>query len=477
MIKKTRIKMAELNPGERIKSFDEVASGYTAAEAVSEAERCIQCKKPQCIAGCPVEVDIPGFIKKIAEKEFGQAVKILKDKNNLPAICGRVCPQETQCEIKCVLGKKSTPSAIGALERFAADCEINDKEKSSAVSQPGVSDIKKVAVVGSGPAGLTCAGDLARMGYKVTIFEALHDTGGVLRYGIPSFRLPRNILDYEINYVKSLGVEIKCNTIIGKIYSISELFDMGYKSIFVGSGAGLPVFPRIEGENLCRIYSANEFLTRINLMHANKFPEYDTPINIGKKVAVIGGGNTAMDSARSALRLLMMSGSLKDKSVSLVYRRTEHEMPAREAEVEHAKEEGVNFMFLTQPLAFIGDEKGFVKGMKCIKCELGEPDSSGRRRPVPIKGSEFILDVDTAVLAIGLKPNPIIPMVTRGIKTNARGEIIVNPETMETSLKGVYAGGDIACPEGSQAGGEGTVIEAMGMGKKAASAIDKQQKK
>ncbi|MFN3966144.1 MAG: NADPH-dependent glutamate synthase [Endomicrobiia bacterium] len=455
--KLTRTKMPEIPPEERIKSFIEVACGYPEEQAIREAKRCIQCKKPTCIFGCPVEINIPKFIKEISEGNFQQAINTIKEKNNLPAICGRVCPQETQCELKCIIGKKGEPVAIGSLERFVADWQMRQNVVGSPERSEGRSNLlKKVAVIGSGPAGLTCAGDLARSGFSVTIFEALHEPGGVLRYGIPTFRLPREILEYEINYVKSLGVEIICNTVIGKTFTLKELFNMGYSAIFIGTGAGLPTFPNIPGENLCRIYSANEFLTRINLMSAHKFPEFDTPLNIGKRVAVIGGGNTAMDAARCALRL----GS----DVSIIYRRTEQEMPARRAEIEHAKEEGINFLFLLQPIEFLGDSQGFVTGIKCLKCELGQPDSSGRRKPIPIKGSDFVIPVDTVILALGLNPNPLIPKTTPELKTNEYGDIIVNPETMETSIENVYAGGDIV-------GGEGTVIEAMGMGKKAAKSI------
>jgi len=509
MNKTNKTKMPELPPEERSKNFNEVALGYTLEQAIQESKRCIQCKKPSCVSGCPVEINIPKFIKEISEKNFQQAIKTIKEKNNLPAICGRVCPQETQCELKCVLGKKGDPVAIGALERFAADREIeelsvvrsplsavgsqfseehksveetfrspdnNQKDDVQKSGNQNFSDLKvaatfasrnkKVAVVGSGPAGLTCAGDLARAGFKVTIFEALHEPGGVLRYGIPPFRLPRKILEYEINYVKSLGVEIICNAVIGKTFTLKELFNMGYSAIFIGTGAGLPVFPKIPGENLCRIYSANEFLTRINLMSAHKFPEFDTPINIGKKVVVIGGGNTAMDAARCALRLISIHhpSSIIHHPVSIIYRRTEQEMPARRAEIEHAKEEGINFQFLVQPIEFIGNSEGFVTGIKCLKCELGEPDSSGRRRPIPIKGSDFVIPADTVILALGLNPNPLVPKATPELKTNEYGDIIVNPQTMETSIENVYAGGDIV-------GGEGTVIEAMGMGKKAAKSI------
>ncbi|MBU2568263.1 MAG: NADPH-dependent glutamate synthase [Elusimicrobia bacterium] len=464
----TRNKMPEAPAAERKNNFTEVALGYTEQQAIMEAARCIRCKKPKCIEGCPVGIDISKFIKEIAEKNFSGAIKTLKEKNNLPGVCGRVCPQETQCEIKCVLGKKGGLSvAIGCLERFAADWEISNaggedcpKTETDGKHPPDEKTVadgkKKVAVVGSGPAGLTCAADLAKAGVSVTIFEALHEPGGVLRYGIPSFRLPKNIIEREIQYVKSLGVEIICNAIIGKLRTLDDLFKMGYSSIFIGTGAGLPVFPGAPGVNLCRIYSANEFLTRINLMGGNDPGKYDTPINTGKNVAVIGGGNTAMDAARSALRL--------GCDVTILYRRTEKEMPARLAEIRHAKEEGIKFTFLTQPVEFTGDKNGYVTGVKCLKCTLGEKDSSGRQSPVPVRGSEFVLPADTVIIAMGLKPNPVIQRVTAGLETAGDGSIRVNPDTMETSIKKVFAGGDIV-------GGEGTVIEAMGMGKRAARSI------
>lgn len=457
MEKIPRQKMPVQDAKERIKNFYSVALGYSEEQAVLEAKRCIQCKKPACMAGCPVEVDIPGFIKKISEKNFPEAVKILKDKNNLPAICGRVCPQETQCEIKCVLAKKGEPVAIGRLERFAADWEMKqgrEQREESREKREGI----KVAVAGSGPAGLTCAADLAKMGYDVTIFESLHETGGVLMYGIPEFRLPKKIVKTEIDYIKSLGVNIKTNILVGKTKTVQELFDEGYKAIFIGTGAGLPQFLGIPGENLNRIYSANEFLTRANLMKAYKFPEYDTPIDIGKRVAVIGAGNVAMDAARVSLRL----GA---DEVIIVYRRTEKEMPARLEEIENAKEEGIKFYLLTAPVRFIGDENNNVTGMECLKMELGEPDSSGRRRPVPIKNSEFKINVDTAVMAIGQSPNPLLPKTIRGLQVGKHGNIITDEKTGATSIPGIFAGGDIAT-------GASTVIEAMGAGKRAARAID-----
>jgi len=452
---KERIRDRKQPVEERIKNFNEVAFGFDEKQAVQEASRCLQCKKAPCVNGCPVGIDIPRFIKEIKEGNFQKALEIIYEKNLLPAICGRVCPQETQCEQLCTLGKKFEPVAIGKLERFAADnsniilkCELN--------SDPKLKD-KKVAVIGSGPAGLTCASELARCGIKVTIFEALHKPGGVLIYGIPEFRLPKKIVEKEINQLLTMGVEIKTDVIIGKTFTIDELFEMGYEAIFIGTGAGLPNFLGIPGENLLRVYSANEFLTRINLMKGYLFPEYDTPVSIGEKVAVIGGGNVAMDSARSALRL----GA---KEVVVLYRRTENEMPARKEEYENAVEEGIKFIFLVQPLEIIGDENGYVKGIKIIHNELGEPDESGRRRPVPIPGSEEILPFDTIIVAIGQSPSPLIPKTYPELKTGKHGNIIVDPETCKTNIEGIYAGGDIAT-------GAATVISAMGMGKKAAISI------
>jgi len=452
---KERIRDRKQPVEERIKNFNEVAFGFDEKQAVQEASRCLQCKKAPCVNGCPVGIDIPRFIKEIKEGNFQKALEIIYEKNLLPAICGRVCPQETQCEQLCTLGKKFEPVAIGKLERFAADnsniilkCELN--------SDPKLKD-KKVAVIGSGPAGLTCASELARCGIKVTIFEALHKPGGVLIYGIPEFRLPKKIVEKEINQLLTMGVEIKTDVIIGKTFTIDELFEMGYEAIFIGTGAGLPNFLGIPGENLLRVYSANEFLTRINLMKGYLFPEYDTPVSIGEKVAVIGGGNVAMDSARSALRL----GA---KEVVVLYRRTENEMPARKEEYENAVEEGIKFIFLVQPLEIIGDENGYVKGIKIIHNELGEPDESGRRRPVPIPGSEEILPFDTIIVAIGQSPSPLITQTYPELKTGKHGNIIVDTETCQTNIEGIYAGGDIAT-------GAATVISAMGMGKKAAISI------
>ncbi|MBW2595723.1 MAG: NADPH-dependent glutamate synthase [Deltaproteobacteria bacterium] len=448
--------MPEQDPKVRAKNFNEVPLGYTEEQAVLEAKRCIQCKKPLCIAGCPVDVDIPGFIKSIAEEDFIGAALKLKETNALPAICGRVCPQEDQCEKVCVLGKKGEPVAIGRLERFAADYE----RESGNIMIPDVAPPtgKKVAVVGAGPAGLTIAGDLVKLGHDVTVFEALHKAGGVLIYGIPEFRLPKSIVDAEVDYLEKLGVKIVVNAAIGRVKTVDELFEEGFDAVFLGVGAGAPVFMNIPGENLSGIYSANEYLTRSNLMKAYRFPEYDTPIVRGKNVVVIGGGNVAMDSVRTALRL----GA---DNAYIIYRRTEVEMPARTEEVHHAKEEGVQFKLLTNPVEYTGNENGWVTGMKCLRMELGEPDESGRRRPVPIKDSEFIIDVDTVVVAVGAMANPLVASTTPGLEINRWDYIVANEETGETSRKGVYAGGDIVT-------GSATVILAMGAGRNSARAID-----
>ena len=450
-----KVDMPEQDPQKRKKNFLEVAQGYTEEMAIEEAKRCLQCKTKPCIKGCPVYVQIPEFIELVAEGKFEEAYDKVRETNSLPGICGRVCPQETQCEMFCVRGKKGEPVAIGRLERFVADWFMkNKKPKHEEVKKKNI----KVAVVGSGPAGLTCAGDLAKMGYSVTIFEAFHSPGGVLMYGIPEFRLPKELVQKEINTLRDLGVQIKTNMVIGKIFSLDELINEGYEAIFVGSGAGLPRFMKIEGENLNGVYSANEFLTRINLMKAYKFPDCDTPVKVGKRVAVIGGGNVAMDAARSAKRL----GA---EEVYIVYRRSEAEMPARIEEIHHAREEGIIFNLLKNPLKILGSEEGWVKGMECINMELGEPDSSGRRRPVPIKGSEHIMDVETVVVAIGQSPNPLIKSATPELETQKWGGIIVDEETGKTSIEGVYAGGDVVT-------GAATVILAMGAGKKSAKAID-----
>lgn len=472
------MKKEPVNAKERIASvrrsdFEEVVLGYQEEEALKEAARCIQCKNPTCIAGCPVGIDIKKFIRQITQKNRKGAYDTLREKNNFPSICGRVCPAEYQCRLACVLSNKGSPFAskeainIHFLERFAGDYGIQG-DLSTGKNSGGKFSKFKVAIVGSGPAGLCCAGELARHNIKVVIFEGLQKPGGVLRYGIPPFRMPRDILDTEIDSLKQLGVEIRRNFIIGKTKTLDELFSEGFSAIFLGLGAGTPSFPGIPGENLCNIYSANEFLTRINLMSAYKFPEYHTPVNIGKKMIVIGGGNTAMDAARAAIRLQNIAKIPPDTTI--IYRRTEVEMPARRLEIDHAKEEGVHFKFLIQPVEFIGDENGFVKKIKCLECCLGEPDSSGRRRPVPIKGSDFEIGCDAAIIAIGLKANQLLINVTPQLKTDKYGDLIVNPKTMETSIKGVFAGGDIV-------GGEGTVIEAMGMAKNAAQGILEHLKK
>jgi len=443
------------DPKERVKDFEEVSLGFALDAALSEAKRCSQCKRPDCVLGCPVEINIPGFIAALAEERFEDAVRVLKEKNALPAICGRVCPQESQCESGCVLGRKEEPVAIGALERFVADWEIGHLP----LPEPRIPDSSspKVAVIGSGPGGLTAAADLARFGYRVTLFESLHAPGGVLRYGIPEFRLPRTILDREIEYVKRLGAEIETNVLIGSTITLDELMnEEEYEAVFIAVGAGLPYFLHIPGENLGGVYSANEFLTRINLMKAYRFPEYRTPIRVGKKAIVIGGGNVAMDSARSALRL--------GAEAILVYRRTRAEMPAREEEIENAIEEGVKLMELTLPLRMIGDEDGHVAGVECQRSELGEPDESGRRRPVPVPGSEFVVPADTVVIAVSQSPNPLLARSEPRLRTNKWGKMIVNPETGETSIPGVFAGGDIA-------NDAGTVIAAMGDAKRAARAM------
>lgn len=451
-----RPKMPQRPVQERIRDFFEVPLGLSEDAAVMEARRCLQCRKPSCVRGCPVEIDIPGFIGLLARGRFDEAVAKIKEKNSLPAICGRVCPQEDQCEKECVLGKKGQPIAIGYLERFLADYEREKGIKTPPVPSPIP---RKVAVIGSGPAGLTCAGELARMGYQVTVFEALHAPGGVLIYGIPEFRLPKAIVRQEVEYVKSLGVEIQVNMVVGKTFTLEDLRDAGYEAFFIGTGAGLPYFLNIPGENLNGIYSANEFLTRSNLMKAYLFPRYDTPIKVGRRVAVIGGGNVAMDAARTALRL----GA---EEVCLVYRRTKKEMPARIEEIERAEEEGVNCVILTTPVRFIGNENGWVTGMECIQMELGEPDESGRRRPVPVPGSEFVIPADTVVVAIGQGPNPLLLETIKGLALNKRGYIVADPETGATNLRGVFAGGDIVT-------GAATVISAMGAGKRAARAIDR----
>ncbi len=459
---KSKVPMPKQDPKKRITNFNEVALGYTPEQAIEEAKRCLQCKNSPCVKGCPVEIDIPAFIKLIREKDFRGAIKKIKEKNSLPAVCGRVCPQEDQCELFCVRGKKGEPVAIGRLERFVADWEMQHPEEKLEVASlttdsPG--NRLKVAVVGSGPAGLTAAAELTKMGYQVTVFEALHEAGGVLRYGIPEFRLPKIILEKEIENIKKMGVKICTNVLIGKTFTIKELLEKeGFSAIFIGTGAGLPYFLGVPGEDLNGVYSANEFLTRANLMKAYLFPEYATPIKVGEKVAVIGGGNVAMDSARVALRL----GA---KKVTVIYRRSRKEMPAREEEIVNAEEEGIEFKFLTTPVAFLGDEQGNLTGARCIKMQLGEPDESGRRRPIPIEGSEFDIPVDTVIVAIGQGANPLLSRTTAELKTNKKGYIVVNPDTLQTSIPEVFAGGDIVT-------GAATVIAAMGAGKKAARSMD-----
>lgn len=451
-LKIPRQKMPEQEPKERIKNFREVPFGYTPELAMEEAQRCLQCKKPICIDGCPVEINIPEFIRLVAEGDFIEAAKELKKTNSLPAICGRVCPQEDQCEKVCVLAKKYEPVAIGHLERFAADYEREQGEMEIPQIAPPTG--KKVAIVGSGPAGLTLAGDLIKLGHQVTIFEALHKTGGVLVYGIPEFRLPKSIVQAEVDYLSKLGVQIKTSFVIGKLWTIDDLFSQGYHAVFIGTGAGLPNFMHIPGENFNGIYSANEYLTRSNLMKAYSFPEYDTPIFSGKNVAVLGGGNTAMDSVRTALRL----GA---ENAYILYRRSRKEMPARIDEIHHAEQEGVQFHLLTTPIKYNGTEDGWVTSMECIKMKLGEPDASGRRRPVPIEGSNYTMRVDTVVVAIGNSSNPLVPQTTPGLDVNKWGNIIADPETGRTSREGMWAGGDIVT-------GGATVILAAGAGKKAA---------
>ncbi|ADF99418.1 glutamate synthase (NADPH), homotetrameric [Clostridium botulinum F str. 230613] len=443
-----KVSVREQDPKVRATNFEEVCLGYNEEEAVKEASRCLNCKKPMCVTKCPVSIGIPEFIQHVKNKEFEEAAKTIAKYSALPAVCGRVCPQESQCEGKCVLGIKGEPVAIGKLERFVADWS---REHNVDLSEREESKNKKVAVIGSGPAGLTCAGDLAKKGYDVTIFEALHEPGGVLVYGIPEFRLPKEtVVKHEIENVKKLGVKIETNVIIGRTVTIDELIEEEkFDAVFIGSGAGLPRFMGIPGENANGVFSANEFLTRNNLMKAFK-DEYDTPIKVGQKVAVVGGGNVAMDAARTALRL--------GAEVHIVYRRSEEELPARVEEVHHAKEEGIIFNLLTNPVEILEDEKGWVKGMKCIKMELGEPDESGRRRPVEIKDSEFVMDVDTVIMSLGTSPNPLISSTTKGLEINKRKCIVAEEETGLTTREGVYAGGDAVT-------GAATVILAMGAGK------------
>jgi len=449
-----KVPMPEQDPKVRARNFDEVTLGYTPEMAIEEAQRCLNCKHKPCVSGCPVNVRIPEFIVEVAKGDFEKAYEIIKSTNSLPAVCGRVCPQESQCEERCVRGIKGEPVAIGRLERFVADYMMKQEVKE--VEKPTPNG-HKVAVVGAGPASLSCAGDLAKLGYDVTIFEAFHIAGGVLMYGIPEFRLPKAIVQQEIDTLKAMGVKIMTNMVIGKVLSVDDVFEMGFESIFVGSGAGLPRFMGIDGEGLVGVYSANEYLTRINLMKAY-LDEYDTPVKKSRSVAVVGGGNVAMDAARSAMRL----GA---ENVYIVYRRSEEEMPARLEEVHHAKEEGIEFLLLTNPTKVIGNEKGKVVGLECVKMELGDADASGRRSPKVVEGSNYILEVDTVIMSIGTSPNPLIRTTTSGLEANRYGCLVVN-EDMLTTKEGVYAGGDAVT-------GAATVILAMGAGKTAAVAIDK----
>ncbi len=451
--KKEAVKMPKQEAKTRRQNFNEVALGYTEEQALEEANRCLQCPKPQCVTGCPVEIAIPEFIKLFKEGKYEDAAQKLKEKNALPAVCGRVCPQEEQCQKCCIMSKMGEPISIGRLERWLADWERKEGVKAPRKAPPTG---KKVAIVGAGPAGLTAAAELAKLGHEVVIFEALHLAGGVLVYGIPEFRLPKNIVQAEVDYIKKLGADLRLGYLVGRIHTIPELLKTGFDAVFIGTGAGLPAFMNVPGENLGGIYSANEFLIRVNLMKSYAFPIYDTPIRIGKHVVVIGGGNVAMDSARSALRL----GA---EEVCIVYRRSREELPAREEEIENAEEEGIVCKFLAAPIRFFGDEKGWVKAMECICMELGPPDESGRRKPIQCKGSEFTMDTDTVIVAIGRTPNPIIQKTTEGLQVTKWGTIVAD-ENGKTSIEGVYAGGDIVT-------GEATVISAMGAGKRAAKAI------
>lgn len=449
-----KVPVREQDPKKRAKNFEEVCLGYNQEEAMAEASRCLNCKNAKCVSGCPVSINIPEFVKKVEEGAFEEAAKVIAEVSALPAVCGRVCPQESQCEGKCIRGIKGEPVSIGKLERFVADWS---REHGIVPAGSGSRNGKKVAVVGSGPSGLTCAGDLAKLGYEVTIFEALHEPGGVLLYGIPEFRLPKDtVVKTEIENVKKLGVKIETDVVIGKSVTVDQLLkEEGYDAVFIGSGAGLPMFMGIPGENANGVFSANEYLTRSNLMKAFR-EDYDTPIAAGKKVAVVGGGNVAMDAARTALRL--------GAEVHIVYRRSEAELPARVEEVHHAKEEGIVFNLLTNPVEILTDEKGWVKGMRCIRMELGEPDASGRRRPVPVEGSEFTIDVDTVIMSLGTSPNPLISSTTKGLEVNKRKCIVAEEATGKTSREGVYAGGDAVT-------GAATVILAMEAGRAGARGI------
>lgn len=450
-----KVPVREQDPKVRATNFEEVCYGYNEEEAMKEAQRCLNCKNPKCVGGCPVSIDIPAFIQEVKEGNFEEAAKVIAKSSSLPAVCGRVCPQESQCEGRCILGIKGEPVSIGKLERFVADwSRKNEVDLSGDIKSNGI----KVAIVGSGPSGLACAGDLAKLGYEVTIFEAFHKAGGVLTYGIPEFRLPKSeVVDYEVNSIEKLGVKIETNVVVGRTMTIEEMFeDEGFKAVFIGSGAGLPSFMGIPGENANGVLSANEFLTRVNLMKAYK-DDYDTPIRVGKRVATVGGGNVAMDAARTALRLGAKS--------HIVYRRSEEELPARVEEVHHAKEEGIDFNLLTNPKEILVDENGNVCGMTCIRMELGEPDASGRRRPVEIPGSEFDLDVDMVIMSLGTRPNPLIASTTPGLDINKKRCIVADEDGL-TSLEAIYAGGDTVT-------GAATVISAMGAGRSAAAAMDK----
>jgi glutamate synthase (NADPH/NADH) small chain len=471
LTKKERMKISRQDmpaqePDVRVRNFNEVALGFTMEMARLEAERCLQCKEPHCMEGCPVEVMIPEFIDAVREGNMAKAVEVMKSKNNLPAICGRVCPQEVQCESRCILGKKGQPVAIGRIERFVGDYELAH-ETCAVTKAPSTG--KKVAIVGSGPAGLTCAVDLGRMGHDVTIYESLHTPGGVLVYGIPEFRLPKAVIRSEIETAaKALGIQILSDYVIGRTLTIDELM-AEHDAVFLGTGAGLPMFMRIPGINLNGVMSSNEFLTRVNLMRGYQFPEFDTPVKVGKKVAVVGAGNVAMDSARCALRLQSLRAKENGETgneVHIVYRRSPAEVPARREEVHHAEEEGVIFDFLTNPIEILADEKGAVRAIRCIRMELGEPDQSGRRSPVPIKGSEFEMEVDQVIMALGTNPNPLVFVNADGLERSRHGTVIANQETGRTTMKGVWAGGDVVT-------GAATVISAMGAGKRAAADIDK----
>lgn len=459
-----RQEMPRQDPMVRRRNFDEVALGFTPELAQREAERCLQCARPHCVEGCPVGISIPEFIKALREGDIEGAIRIMKEKNNLPAICGRVCPQETQCEVKCVLAKKGEPVAIGRLERYVGDYEL---EHCTCPLERAPSTGKRVAVVGTGPAGLTCAVDLGRLGHTVVMFESLHSPGGVLIYGIPEFRLPKRVVQAEIDYaVESLGIQVYTDAVIGRLYTIDELLNQeGFDAVFLGTGAGLPSFMDIPGINYNGVMSANEFLTRVNLMKGYLFPEYDTPVKVGRKVAVIGAGNVAMDAARCSLRLQALRG-MDGAEVHIVYRRSPAEVPARAEEVHNAEEEGIIFDFLTNPTEIYGDEHGNVRGMRCIRMELGEPDASGRRRPIPLQGSEFDMDVDMVIMALGTSPNPLVFNQARGLERTKHGTVVADEETGRTTKARVWAGGDVVT-------GAATVISAMGAGKRAAADIDR----